>query len=155
MRPTTLCFLRKGDQILLAMKKRGFGAGKWNGVGGKVNTDEDVKIAAAGEAYEEIGVKVDPNQLEDAGSLKFYFENKQDWDQHMHIFVANAWAGEPAESEEMSPRWYKQGELPFEYMWPDDVYWVPKLISGQKIDGHFIFDEAGEKIINFNLSWRR
>lgn len=32
----TLLFLKKNRQLLLAMKKRGFGAGKWNGVGGKL-----------------------------------------------------------------------------------------------------------------------
>lgn len=33
---TTLCLLKKENSILLAMKKRGFGAGKYNGVGGKI-----------------------------------------------------------------------------------------------------------------------
>ena len=33
LRLATLCFLVKGEMILLAMKKRGFGAGRWNGVG--------------------------------------------------------------------------------------------------------------------------
>ena len=46
MKVSTLCFLVKGDRILLAMKKRGFGEGKWNGVGGKVNEGESVGHAA-------------------------------------------------------------------------------------------------------------
>lgn len=33
---TTLCLLKRNDEILLAMKKRGFGTGKYNGVGGKI-----------------------------------------------------------------------------------------------------------------------
>lgn len=32
----TLVFLREGSKVLLGMKKRGFGVGKWNGFGGKV-----------------------------------------------------------------------------------------------------------------------
>ena len=32
----TLVFLRNGSKVLLGMKKRGFGVGKWNGFGGKV-----------------------------------------------------------------------------------------------------------------------
>ncbi len=41
MRDCTLLFLiKKNDGVItdvcLAMKKRGFGAGRWNGVGGKV-----------------------------------------------------------------------------------------------------------------------
>ncbi|RLF04257.1 MAG: NUDIX hydrolase, partial [Thermoprotei archaeon] len=31
----TLCFLLRGDEVLLIRKKRGFGAGKYNGVGGR------------------------------------------------------------------------------------------------------------------------
>ena len=33
----TLVFLREGSKVLLGMKKRGFGVGKWNGFGGKVS----------------------------------------------------------------------------------------------------------------------
>ena len=33
---TTLCLLKKDDSILLALKKRGFGEGNYNGVGGKI-----------------------------------------------------------------------------------------------------------------------
>ena len=43
MKISTLCFLVKDNQILLAMKKRGFGEGKWNGVGGKVNPGETIE----------------------------------------------------------------------------------------------------------------
>ena len=34
----TLVFLREGGKVLLGMKKRGFGVGKWNGFGGKVRS---------------------------------------------------------------------------------------------------------------------
>jgi len=152
MKTTTLCFLKKGDDILLAMKKRGFGEGKWNGAGGKVNEGEDIKIAAARETLEEVGVVVEANKLVSRGHIKFYFENNPDWDLHMHIFTAGEWLGEPAESEEMRPKWYKLNNLPFDQMWPDDKHWFPKLISGERIEGEFLFDGKGEKIISFRLA---
>ena len=40
MKQATLCLLVKDNEILLAMKKRGFGVGKWNGVGGKIDYDK-------------------------------------------------------------------------------------------------------------------
>jgi hypothetical protein len=48
MRNATLLFLIKksGDQIseiCLAMKKRGFGVGRWNGAGGKVSQGETIE----------------------------------------------------------------------------------------------------------------
>ena len=60
MKTTTLCFLVKEGEVLLAMKKRGFGVGKWNGVGGKVKEGEDVFLSAVREIKEEIGVDVEP-----------------------------------------------------------------------------------------------
>ncbi|MDO8590857.1 MAG: NUDIX domain-containing protein, partial [bacterium] len=58
MRLTTLCFLVRDDEVLLAMKKRGFGVGKFNGVGGKVTAGESVLEAMIREAKEEIRVKI-------------------------------------------------------------------------------------------------
>ena len=40
--------------MLLGMKKRGFGTGKWNGFGGKVEVGETVADAAQRELEEEV-----------------------------------------------------------------------------------------------------
>lgn len=37
---SSLVMLRNNGSILLGMKKRGFGKGKWNGFGGKVQNGE-------------------------------------------------------------------------------------------------------------------
>ena len=71
LRQTTLCFLTKDKKVLLAMKKRGFGNGRWNGVGGKLNAGETIRQAAIREAKEEIGVTV--WQMEKVAVLDFYF----------------------------------------------------------------------------------
>jgi 8-oxo-dGTP diphosphatase / 2-hydroxy-dATP diphosphatase len=43
----TLLFVRNNfNEILLGLKKRGFGEGKWNGFGGKVNPTETITDAA-------------------------------------------------------------------------------------------------------------
>ena len=54
---TTLSFLIKEKQILLAMKKRGFGVSKWNVVGGKQQIGETIRQTALREMKEEIGIK--------------------------------------------------------------------------------------------------
>ncbi|HEY5036239.1 MAG TPA: NUDIX domain-containing protein, partial [Chthoniobacterales bacterium] len=41
-----LCFIVRGDEVLLIRKKRGFGAGKINGPGGKVEPGETALGAA-------------------------------------------------------------------------------------------------------------
>lgn len=42
----TLTMILKNDKILLGMKNRGMGKGKWNGFGGKVEPNETIDDAA-------------------------------------------------------------------------------------------------------------
>lgn len=42
----TLVLIVQPGRVLLGMKKRGFGAGKWNGFGGKVQPEETIEDAA-------------------------------------------------------------------------------------------------------------
>jgi len=151
MRSVTLCLLKKDNQILLAMKKRGFGVGKWNGVGGKVADGELVEEAALREMEEEINVRARKEDLEAVGNVKFFFRNKPDWNQHMHIFFVSNWLGEPRESEEMRPQWYGHSEIPFEKMWIDDAHWLPMVLSGKKIKAEFYFNENGDEIERFDI----
>jgi 8-oxo-dGTP pyrophosphatase MutT (NUDIX family) len=151
MRIVTLCLLMKEKEILLAMKKRGFGEGKWNGVGGKVEKGEEVSGAAIREVKEEIGVDVHPDHLEKIGSFKFYFKGNEDWNQEMHIFTVRKWIGEPTESDEMRPKWYTHHEIPFPQMWLDDAYWLPKVLRGKKVSGEFHFDNSGKIIEKFYI----
>ncbi|MDP3948717.1 MAG: 8-oxo-dGTP diphosphatase [bacterium] len=151
MKNTTLCFLVKENKVLLAMKKRGFGAGKWNGVGGKVSEGEDIKNATVREANEEIGVSINRADLKGYGSIKFSFDGKPDWNQEVHFFVTEKWEGEPVESEEMKPQWYEKDKLPFNEMWLDDPHWMPKVLAGKKVEGEFLFDNKGSKILKFEV----
>ena len=43
---STLAFVRESARILLGYKKRGFGEGRWNGFGGKVEPGEMIEEAA-------------------------------------------------------------------------------------------------------------
>ncbi len=153
MKSTTLCLLLKDDKVLLAMKKRGVGVGKWNGVGGKVEEKETIEQAAIRETREEIGIDLSgPRCLKNVGSLKFYFKDKPESNQHMHIFIAVNFSGEPAESEEMKPVWYSYGDVPFHAMWPDDIHWLPLVLAGKKIKGEFYFNEDGSTFDKFSLA---
>jgi ADP-ribose pyrophosphatase YjhB (NUDIX family) len=148
---STLCFLRKDNQILLGMKKRDFGKGKWNGIGGKVEGDKSVKAAAARELKEEIGVVCEERDLRQVATFKFRSENKDlEWD--VDVFFITTWEGEPTESDEMIPAWFKETELPFDSMWPDDKHWFPYLLAGKSINGEFTLDQKGKEILDFTIA---
>jgi len=135
---TVMLFMRDGE-ILLAMKKRGFGVGKWNGVGGKPSPGEDIFDTAIRESQEEIGVTpIDPKKV---AVLSYHFPDKKDWGQQVHIFMATRWEGEPVETEEMNPKWFKLKDIPYKEMWSDDEVWLPKVLSGALLEGSFMFAE--------------
>ncbi len=144
VRNCTLVFLikRQGGvitHICLAMKKRGFGAGKWNGAGGKVEKGETIEEAAVREAKEEIGV--DLHGISKIGELMFYFSHNPAWDMLVHAYFCEKWSGEPLESEEMRPEWFPVSEIPFASMWPDDEFWIPHVLKGEKVKASFTFSE--------------
>lgn len=144
LRQATLVFLMKDDEILLAMKKRGFGVDRWNGSGGKRKEDETIKKAAIREVQEEIGVQIiNPKQV---AILNFFFSNKEDWNQQVIVYTVNKWKGEPTESEEMKPQWFKINKLPYKNMWDDDKYWLPLVLKGKSVEADFLFNENQKMI---------
>jgi 8-oxo-dGTP pyrophosphatase MutT (NUDIX family) len=144
MKDVTLCLLVKEGSVCLAMKKRGFGEGKWNGVGGKVGEGETIEAAALREMREEIGVGAE--ELTKVALIDFYFEEEPSWDQRMHVFLIRSWEGEPTESEEMRPQWFAFDEIPYKEMWIDDEYWMPMVLEGKKLKAEFRFLEKGAKL---------
>ncbi|MBI4119109.1 MAG: 8-oxo-dGTP diphosphatase [Parcubacteria group bacterium] len=135
----TLCIIHQHPKILLGMKKRGFGAGRWNGFGGKIAAAETIEDAAKREVREEVGIKVE--DLDKMGIIDFEFKGKPEVLQ-VHIFRSNNFSGEPAESEEMKPQWFHVDEIPFKEMWPDDIHWLPLFLGGKKFKGRFLFGES-------------
>lgn len=151
MKDGTLCvfYNKEKDQVLLAMKKRGFGVDLWNAPGGKIESGETPEQNAIREAEEEIGVMV--TKAEPAGIMTFYFPNEEyspNW--KVHIFRAISWEGEPRESEEMKPKWFNTSELPFDQMWPDDRYWLPPVLKGQSVKADFYLDN-NKKLLSHKL----
>lgn len=137
MKRATLLFLLKEDAILLAMKKRGSGAGKWNGVGGKVEPGETIEAATRRECEEEIGVV--PGQLEKVAIIDFQIPS-QDFHNVAHVYITREWQGKPVETEEMMPRWFSLDAIPYDEMWSDDRDWLPKVLRGERFSARFLFD---------------
>ncbi len=146
----TLSFLLRDDAICLAMKKRGFGEGNWNGYGGKLQDGETVLQGAVREIKEESGVDVDECDLEVVALTDFIFEDGK----HLlvHTYFTRVWQGEPIETEEMRPRWYAYGAVPYDLMWADDIHWLPRVLKGEKLRGTVYFNSDGETIKD--MEWK-
>lgn len=141
MRQTTLCYPIMEGRVLLAMKKRGFGQGHWNGPGGKVEAGETTLEACIRETREEVCLEI--SQVEPRGVIEFVFEGKPEWDNRCDVFVATAAQGEAQETEEMLPRWFLFSEVPYAEMWEDDVVWLPQVLAGGRVERRFYFDAEG------------
>jgi 8-oxo-dGTP pyrophosphatase MutT (NUDIX family) len=149
MQEATLCFLVRGEpprEVLLGLKKTGFGAGKYAGFGGKIELGETVERAAVRELAEETGVEAAEARLRRVGHLTFLFPVKPAWNQVVHIFLVAEWDGDPAESVEMQPAWFALEVLPFERMWQDGAHWLPRVLAGQSIRARFTFEDDNETV---------
>lgn len=146
---TTLLLTVKDGQILLAMKKRGFGTGLLNGAGGKVEMGETVEQAMLRETQEEIGII--PTKYEKVAKHRFKTFFKGEWTYLItHVYIATDYTGEPVESDEMKPLWVDLDKIPYDKMWPDDCYWLPRALAGEKMEGTFGFD-IDNKLISHNI----
>jgi len=138
---TTLLLLRRDNQLLLAMKKRGFGAGRWNGVGGKLEPGETIEQALVRECQEEIGVT--PTKYHKIAEHDFTLDSERDgaWHMYVHTYLCTGWEGEPVETEEMAPQWFTLDDIPYDDMWQDDRYWLPQALEGKLLKTVFTFDK--------------
>ena len=144
----TLCLAVDSDRVLLGMKKRGFGAGRWNGFGGKLEPGETVEQAAKREMKEEVGLTI--QTMERVGNLEFEFQGNPEL-LEVHLFRVDTFDGIPVETEEMRPQWFGTDELPFHAMWPDDPHWFPLFLQGRTFKGRFLFG-PGDQILDCVLT---
>ena len=139
----TLVFVRKNTDdgkkmVLLGMKKRGFGAGKWNGFGGKIEEGESIENGAKRELDEECSLNI--QSLKRRGYLVFDMAESQKM-LKVHVFDTYDFEGEPMESSEMRPQWFEEKDIPYNGMWPDDKHWLPQVLEGKSILGRFEYSD--------------
>lgn len=148
MQALTLVYLLTEDKICLAFKKRGFGAGKYNGYGGKLDAGETITQAAVREVMEESTCLVREQDLTHVAELTFLFPDKT---LQVSTFFVTSWQGTPQETEEMSPKWFRYSDIPYKDMWADDVYWIPRALKGEQLVGRITF--ASDESTITHMEW--
>ncbi|MBW2970616.1 8-oxo-dGTP diphosphatase [Candidatus Woesearchaeota archaeon] len=155
MHDATLCYLIKDNSVLLGLKKRGFAKSILNGYGGKVHDGEIIETAAVRELKEECSVAANLQELEKVAIIEFYFTNpevKDKWSKRVHVYLVREWRGEPVETEEMEPRWYRFGEIPYDKLWSDDKMWLPQVLQGKKLRALFRFGDDNNTVVEHKIT---
>lgn len=144
----TLMFVRDGDKVLLIRKKRGFGMGKINGPGGKLDPGETEHECAVRETFEELGIMA--HDAAKRGELWFQFVDGLGM--HVSVFMSTRYDGVATETEEAAPLWTRIDEIPFEKMWADDQHWLRRMLtSTENFIGKFTFD--GDAMLWHHIDW--
>ena len=142
----TLLFVIRDDQVLLIHKKRGIGAGKINGPGGKIDPGETAMECAVRETQEELHVTA--SGVAEAGLLWFDFVDGTKI--HCIVFRADDFEGEPTETDEAVPLWFALDDVPFDRMWQDDELWFPSLLNRVPFELKATFDD--DQLLDAQLS---
>ena len=135
----TLGFVRSSDRrrVLLVERTRPGDdqAGKFNGLGGKLERDEDVVAGFCRELREEAGIVPTDFRLRATISWPGFGAGGEDW--FGFIFVVDAFEGTPPARNADGPlTWVPIEELPNLPMWDGDRLWLPLVLGdGPPIHG--------------------
>jgi len=132
----TILFIIKDGKILLIEKKRGLGAGKINGPGGKIDPGETALEAAIRETQEEL--LITPSTPRKLGELQFSMSDCPDI--LCHVYRSDDFIGIPTETDEAVPVWTRLEEIPYQRMWEDDRHWLPLVLAERTFRGRFVFE---------------
>lgn len=133
----TLCFIVRGSEMLLMRKKRGLGAGKIVGPGGRIEAGETPRACAIREVQEELCVT--PIDVVACGDHRFQFVDG--YSIHVFAFKANDLEGEARETAEGIPLWTPLDQIPYAQMWDDNRVWLPLMLAGVPFSGRYVFED--------------
>lgn len=97
----TLCFLTRGDQVLMLHRQKTPNQGLWNGVGGRIEPGEDPRDCILREVREETGFQLTSARF--AGLLTW--EGFEIANGGLYVFTAEAPPGEPGPCSEGQLAW--------------------------------------------------
>ena len=127
MKLATLCYVKSPNGLTLMIhriKKAGdIHAGKWNGLGGKLEAGESPEQCVIREVREEAGLEIENPRYH--GLLVFADFKADDW--YVFVFTATQFTGSLIESAEGHLEWIPGDEILTLPLWPSDPIFLPWL----------------------------
>ena len=127
MKNTTLCYITRGDQVLMlhrVKKKNDINKDKWIGIGGKFENDESPDECLLREAREETGLTLTSWQCR--GVVTFLTENPEDGE-YMYLFTATGFEGALKDCDEGTLKWVSRDFLNQLPKWEGDQIFLDLL----------------------------
>jgi 8-oxo-dGTP diphosphatase len=142
MKLATLCYLRRDGHTLMihrVKKANDMHAGKWNGLGGKLEPGETPEECVIREVWEEAGLRVECPKFR--GMITFpRFSNDEDW--YAFVFVIDQFAGELIDSPEGHLKWIPDKEILDLNLWEGDRIFIPWLDRPGFFSGKFVYQDG-------------
>lgn len=151
MKLATLCYVQKNGKTLMihrVKKSNDMHAGKWNGLGGKLEPGESPEECVIREVFEESGLLIKQPKLR--GFLTFpSFSNNEDW--YTFVFTAANFEGELIESHEGIFQWVADEKITDLELWEGDQFFIPWLDRDQFFLGKFNYRDGD--LINYSVTF--
>ena len=125
--------------------------GKYNGLGGKLEADEDVVAGMRREILEEAGIHCDAMDLRGTISWPGFGKNGEDW--LGFIFLITQFSGEPfSENPEGTLEWVPRASLMSLPMWEGDFHFLPLIFDADPRPFHGIMPYRDGRMVSWNYS---
>jgi 8-oxo-dGTP diphosphatase len=138
----TLCYVKKNGKTLMIhrnKKQNDVHAGKWNGLGGKVEPGETPEECVIREIFEESGLRIRNPRL--SGLITFpKFAHGEDW--YAYVFIAREFSGELIDSPEGQLAWVEDNKLMDLPFWEGDYIFLPWLEDNRFFSAKFSYRDG-------------
>ena len=146
---TTLCYIEKDNCYLMLYrnkKKNDENAGKWIGIGGKLEPGESPDEGMLREVFEETGLVLTKYRFK--GVISFISDTCED--EYMMLYKADAFSGSVSEScPEGELRWIPKPEVLSLPLWEGDREFLRDLLDGKdQINMKLVFH--GDRLLHVN-----
>ena len=151
MRNTSLCYIERGDEVLMlhrVKKAVDENAGKWIGVGGKFREGESPEDCLLREVREETGLAL--SRWRFRGIVTFVSD---EWGtEYMHLFTADGFTGEMRDCAEGVLAWKRKEEILSLPLWEGDRVFLPLLHSSRDVFSLKLTYAPGGRLLHSSLT---